>query len=412
MMLQNLFPVLLMTGKKGVKTMNLLRYIFLSLFLPAIFSHGIGGECDNWQEDHPQWIFCDDFESDEPLEKTGRYFEYVDNDGDFTPQNGVGLENSKGMEAIWQQGEDDAGGLKLGFGRNPNTYINKQKIYPERDFREIYYRMYLRMEENWVGSPAKLSRATVFTSAANWRQAMIAHLWSGKDSCLLLDPASCVNDNGDVECEKYNDFDKLHWLGMQNGATSIFNSEYNNQWICIEHHVKLNEPGESNGLQEFWINDKLETRAENLNFTGTYTEYAINAIFFENYWNGGSIKEQRRYFDNIVVSTEKIGPYGPADINHNNKMKTGHKLNLNCTCKYGNIIITNSCRNDLQGEVSVTLYHLNGKLLLSRLFKADQLNKGLKINIQSKSSGIYLVQVKCQDIQYSQILPVRLTDNK
>jgi hypothetical protein len=44
-----------------------------------------------------------------------------------------------------------------------------------------------------------------------------------------------------------------------------------------------------------------------LDFVGTYTDYAINAVFFENYWNDGSIKEQERYFDNIVVSTKPIG---------------------------------------------------------------------------------------------------------
>ena len=40
-------------------------------------------ECENWQSDHPEWIFCDDFESDDPLVMAGRYFEYGNNDGDF-----------------------------------------------------------------------------------------------------------------------------------------------------------------------------------------------------------------------------------------------------------------------------------------------------------------------------------------
>ena len=33
------------------------------------------------------------------------------------------------------------------------------------------------------------------------------------------------------------------------------------------------------------------------------------SIFIENYWNSGSVRLQERYFDNIVVSTEPIGPY-------------------------------------------------------------------------------------------------------
>ncbi len=30
-------------------------------------------------------------------------------------------------------------------------------------------------------------------------------------------------------------------------------------------------------------------------------------FFFENYWNNGSVKDQERYIDNIVVSTKRIG---------------------------------------------------------------------------------------------------------
>jgi hypothetical protein len=33
----------------------------------------------------------------------------------------------------------------------------------------------------------------------------------------------------------------------------------------------------------------------------------INAVLFENYWNAGSPVTQERYFDNIVISTSRIG---------------------------------------------------------------------------------------------------------
>ena len=52
---------------------------------------------------------------------------------------------------------------------------------------------------------------------------------------------------------------------------------------------------------------QLEARRDELDFVRGYTEYALNAIFFENYWNDGSPVRQERYFDNIVVATEPIG---------------------------------------------------------------------------------------------------------
>ncbi|MHC4396576.1 MAG: hypothetical protein ACYS1A_13065 [Planctomycetota bacterium] len=264
-------------------------------------------ECENWQSLHPEWIFCDDFESDTAMVRDGRYFEYSNNGGDFAPIAGVGLDASKGMRVIFQQGEVSAGSLKLGFGRNPNAYMNKG-IRSTEDFREVYYRMYLKMQDGWTGSPAKLSRATCFSSSTDWSQAMIAHLWSSGDY-LLVDPVRCVDPvTSLVKCVGYNDFGNMDWIGNLAGVTPIFDSVHDGIWYCVEARVKLNDSGSGNGIQDFWIDGNLEARRAGLNFVASYTDYAINAIFFENYWNSGSPQLQERYFDNIVVSTQPIGP--------------------------------------------------------------------------------------------------------
>jgi len=267
---------------------------------------GDAHECSAWRSEHPEWIFCDDFESSESLVAEGRYFEYDDNDGDFIPVDGVGYRDSKGMRVIWQAGEVAAGGMKLGFGSNPVSYMNKG-IRSDEDFREIYYRMYLRMQQAWQGSPAKLSRATVFWDSAQWSQAMIAHLWSDDQEHLLLDPVRCVGEGDSPKCHGYNDFDNMDWIGNMSGTTPIFATDHSDIWYCIEAHVKLNDPGQENGIHEFWIDGNLEARREGLDFVRSYTDYAINAVFFENYWNSGSPVQQERYFDNIIVSTEPIG---------------------------------------------------------------------------------------------------------
>jgi hypothetical protein len=174
--------------------------------------------------------------------------------------------------------------------------------------------MYLKMQDGWTGNPMKLSRATSFSSPTSWAQAMIAHLWQGPGSLLKMEPASGVV-NGVVITTKYNDFDNLEWLnknglgiGDPTGVTPIFDSDHDDTWFCIEMHTKLNDPGQINGLQEFWIDGQLEARRTDMNFVDTWTAYGINAIFFENFWNdGNSPQVQERYFDNIVVSTQPIG---------------------------------------------------------------------------------------------------------
>jgi hypothetical protein len=264
-------------------------------------------KCDTWQTLHPEWIFCDDFEVEAPMVGVGRYFEYQDDGGDFARMAAVGYGDSFGMRVKWEPGEVGAGSLLLSFGRNPNNYMNKAKIRPGEDFREIYYRMYLKMEEGWVGNPAKLSRASIFPSSSDWSQAMIAHIWGGRDNVLAIDPVRCVDQSNNVKCRGYNDFTQMDWIGLTHGTTQIFDTSNSGKWFCIEAHVKLNDPGQSNGIQEFWIDGNLEARRDNLDFVRSYTDYAINAVFFENYWNQGSGRAQERYFDNIVVSTEPIG---------------------------------------------------------------------------------------------------------
>ena len=287
--------------------------LFLSLALrlevtsPPFPTPNTMNECKDWETLHPEWIFCDDFEMNQPMVGMGRYFEYQDDGGDFIRMNGIGFEDSYAMRVKWEPGEVGAGSLLLSFGRNPNEYMNKTRIRPAEDFREVYYRMYLKMQEGWDGNPGKLSRATIFTSASDWSQAMIAHLWGGRESVLAIDPVRCVDSSNHVKCIGYNDFSHMDWIGLTHGTTQIFDTSNSGNWFCIEAHVRLNDPGQSNGIQEFWIDGALEARRDTLNFVRSYSDYGINAIFFENYWNDGSSKDQERYFDNIIVSTEPIG---------------------------------------------------------------------------------------------------------
>jgi hypothetical protein len=51
----------------------------------------------------------------------------------------------------------------------------------------------------------------------------------------------------------------------------------------------------------------MEAEKIGLDFIGTWTDYGINSIWFENYWNApGATDTFVRYFDNFVISTERI----------------------------------------------------------------------------------------------------------
>lgn len=270
-----------------------------------------GPDCFSCANPPPGTIFCDDFESEEPL--GNRYFGYDDDDGDFIRMKGVGRNGSAGMRVKWQKGEVEAGTLHKAIGRSPDPNMFFAEM-PEKDFNEIYWRMDIRLQPGWQGGGGdKLSRATAI-AGTNWQQSMIAHIWSGGKSpaneYLVLDPASGINAKGELVTKKYNDFNNLTWLGSKRGSLAIFNEKNIGRWFCVVAHVKLNTPGKSDGIFEFWIDNELQAGSYDLDWHKDWNRnpgsYMINAVFFENYWNAGAPKDQERYFDNILISTQPI----------------------------------------------------------------------------------------------------------
>jgi hypothetical protein len=245
-------------------------------------------------------IFYDDF-SAPPDVGSARYLEYNSADGSFVWERDGGLAGGS-MRCQFAKGQVTAGSLKVLFGRSPFH----RGIRRNETFNEIYWRVYVKHESGWEGNPAKLARATCLATE-NWSQGMIAHVWGGKGAMLCIDPATGIRDSVKVST-RYNDFDHLKWLGSRNGHTPIFSPAESGRWVCVESHIKLNKPGAADGVFELWVDGQLEASRTNLDWHGTWSDYAINAVFLENYWNDGSIKKQARWFDNFVISTRPIGP--------------------------------------------------------------------------------------------------------
>jgi len=272
---------------------------FVAISAPLVSQAG-PLECTNWQQQHPEWIWCDDFETDSALERD--YFDVDRQAGRFGVDNQSAAFGGTGsLKATYQTGVQDAGGVKLSFGR---TTVSPARLTTV-DFDDVYWRFYMKLSSNWTGNAMKLSRGTIFV-ASNWSQAAIGHVWEGDSLNLGLDPVSGVVGST-VRTTKYNDFDNMQWLGKRDGATQIYAAANVDKWICIETRMKLNTPGSSNGEMSLWVDGQLDAQASNLNFRGSYTGYGINSIMIENYVNSGAPRIQSRSFDNFVVSRTRIG---------------------------------------------------------------------------------------------------------
>lgn len=213
-------------------------------------------------------------------------------------------ESGRSMEQFYDKGSRGVGGSKVFFGDSPT---GSPVIQKGKHFEDVYWRVYVKHQYGWTGGgPDKLSRATSLVTS-NWAQAMIAHVWSSGES-LTLDPASGVQDSNIVST-KYNDFDHLRWLGNRPVSQfKIHNTEESGWWVCVEARAKLNTPLQRDGLNQLWLDGRLEAERANLDWMGGYDQHSINAVFLEAYWNNGSPVAQYRWLDNYVISTKPIGP--------------------------------------------------------------------------------------------------------
>ena len=275
-----------------------------SVQVPTTVTGTGASECASPQ---PGWIWCDDFEQN----RLASYFEYDSAGGAFVRAAGVGLNGSYGMRARWSTvGQVNAGSLHLAFGKTPQSYFRPVDAGTQV-YRDIYWRIWVRLQPGWTGGGAdKLSRATVFASTTTWAQAMAAHVWSGaspNQDLLQLDPVSGTDPAGNLKTTQFNDFANWTWLGAVRSTTAIFAPNEAGTWFCVEARAQLNTAGQSNGAFQLWINGAMEAQETGLNWLGAFASYGINAVFFENYWNNGAPQAEERYFDNIVVSTQRIG---------------------------------------------------------------------------------------------------------
>jgi len=285
------------------------------------------------------WLFWDDFESGD-LSRYDSYNKGGRNGPDqFILKRGVGLGGSQSMRAEFREVDGEqyiTGGLQVYFGAVPPRSSAFKSVAAQNEYlTEVYARFYFKCDENWdFGGADKLCRMTSL-QGSNYSQAMIAHLWSGgggrpTGNYLYLDPASGVDitggnarslrenepnfppTNARLITTRYNDFTNLSWMRGKTIPIPFFDENHVGRWYCIEMRVKLNDPGQSNGIYEVWVDDVLQVSLTNLNWIGSCEVgpgkfYGINAFYLENYCNRGVKGVQVRYFDNLVVSRKKIG---------------------------------------------------------------------------------------------------------
>jgi hypothetical protein len=124
---------------------------------------------------------------------------------------------------------------------------------------------------------------------------------------LIAEALSC----GTARCEGATADTIPRQIAEIEGLTPISGPEDSGAWHCVELHVRLNELGESDGALEFWVNGNLEGSMSGLDWRGTWDDPGPTHVTLASGWRGAALdpppSELRRWLDDIVVSSERIG---------------------------------------------------------------------------------------------------------
>jgi hypothetical protein len=237
------------------------------------------GECDNWQSTHPDWLWCDGFESGDSLSVN---YQDVSANG-MSVVIGEAFDGTHSLRQSYTQGQVDAGWIiRVSSAGFPD---------------HVFMRWYHKFEAGFQGFPPKMARIRYRLRSGDWSSPYAVHCWLETDGVLALDVAATnstqANSSG--------------WLPIARTGFTFSDAKNIGRWICFEMEMKLNTPGGTDGLYRLWADDSLIAERTAVDLRGSLTN-KINEMMLDCYWNGGSTKAQSRYYDNLVIATSKIGP--------------------------------------------------------------------------------------------------------
>jgi hypothetical protein len=185
--------------------------------------------------------------------------------------------------------------------------------HPGGEPEEAYFRYYLRFGENWGGREGgKLPGLSGTYDRAGWgmRRSDGTNGWSARGS--FTPPYAAQSSlGGRVGVGSYvyqADMKKESGdhLGWNLGPSGLL---HKNRWYSIEQYVKMNRPGEKDGVMRAWVDGLLVFEKTDLRFRDI-PDLRIESLWM-NVYHGGvrpTPKEMTLYIDNVVVARKYIGP--------------------------------------------------------------------------------------------------------
>ena len=205
--------------------------------------------------------------------------------------------------------------VRLLKGRNLGLdlrYLFAHGSRPEPE--EIYFRYYLRFGDDWNPSldGGKLPGIAGTYGRAGWgmRKSDGYNGWSARGTFARRS----VNDRSMEKVTAIGSYvyhaepnkNSGDVWGWSEGPSGLLE---NNRWYSVEQYVKLNTPGNRDGVFRAWIDGRLVFEKSGIQFRHT-RDLKIESVWM-NIYHGGvapSPHDMTLYLDNVVIARRYIGP--------------------------------------------------------------------------------------------------------
>jgi hypothetical protein len=172
-----------------------------------------------------------------------------------------------------------------------------------------------KVEEVWLTFHTKFEPNYVWPSSS--QKLAILNLTDGQTSDRRYQVYVYVRSNGEYAVDRSNIATWQFFGIFQNVGTVV--SPRASQWDKLKLHVKLNTPGQANGIVQLWVNGELKVNYSNQNIREG-TSMGVNKLILSSYStreNGGN---GALWWDNVSLSqtdpdgATAVRPNPPTDV--------------------------------------------------------------------------------------------------
>lgn len=277
---------------------------------PPAYETGIAApfDMDRGLANHPDVIFFADFQADDWMDGWTRHagsFDIAEGQAEF----GFDALNGRALRARILEGAN--AGLDAHF-----DFVDEMGEEPE----EIYFRYYLRLGSDWnqTVDGGKLPGISGTYDTAGWgsRRSDGSNGWSarglfresvpaGGNPLALHTPIGSYVYHADMSGTSGDSFIWVDGWGKE-GYGGVLARE---RWYCLEYYVRMNTPGENNGVIRAWVDGRMSLEKTDFRFRDV-DRLKIERIWMNVYHGGTSSSpyDQHVFIDQVVVARRYIGP--------------------------------------------------------------------------------------------------------